>query len=75
MIEHEISLSQLRCFIAVVDAGSLAKAGRQLGMSTPSVSKAIARLEQTSGIKLLHRSTHAISLTQDGNDWSSPPAK
>jgi DNA-binding transcriptional LysR family regulator len=66
MTEHEISLSQLRCFIAVVDAGSLAKAGRQLGMSTPSVSKAIARLEQTSGVKLLHRSTHAISLTQDG---------
>jgi len=66
MSEHEISLSQLRCFIAVVDAGSLAKAGRQLGMSTPSVSKAIARLEQTSGIKLLHRSTHAISLTHDG---------
>jgi len=64
--EPEISFSQLRCFIAVVDAGSLAKAGRQLGMSTPSVSKAIARLEQTSGIKLLHRSTHAISLTDDG---------
>lgn len=66
MTEHELSLSQLRCFIAVVDAGSLAKAGRQLGMSTPSVSKAIARLERTSGVKLLHRSTHAVSLTQDG---------
>jgi DNA-binding transcriptional LysR family regulator len=66
MTEHEISFSQLRCFIAVVDAGSLAKAGRQLGMSTPSVSKAIARLEKTSGVKLLHRSTHAVSLTQEG---------
>src|SRR3569833_1954578 len=66
MTEHEISFSQLRCFIAVVDAGSLATAGRQLGMSTPSVSKAIARLEQTSGVKRLHRSTHAVSLTQDG---------
>ena len=30
MTEHEISFSQLRCFIAVVDAGSLAKAGRQI---------------------------------------------
>ena len=64
--ELDISLSQLRCFVAVVDAGSLAEAGRQLGMSTASVSKAIARLEQTSGVKLLHRSTHAVSLTQDG---------
>jgi DNA-binding transcriptional LysR family regulator len=64
--ELDVSVSQLRCFVAVVDAGSLAEAGRQLGMSTASVSKAIARLEQTSGVKLLHRSTHAVSLTQDG---------
>ena len=64
--ELDVSVSQLRCFVAVVDAGSLAEAGRQLGMSSASVSKAIARLEQTSGVKLLHRSTHAVSLTQDG---------
>lgn len=64
--ELDISLSQLRCFVAVVDAGSLAEAGRRLGMSTASISKAIARLEQTSGVRLLHRSTHAVSLTQDG---------
>ncbi|MET0281511.1 MAG: LysR substrate-binding domain-containing protein [Steroidobacteraceae bacterium] len=64
--ELDISFSQLRCFVAVVDAGSLAEAGRQLGMSTASVSKAIARLEQVSGMKLLHRSTHSISLTHDG---------
>jgi DNA-binding transcriptional LysR family regulator len=66
LTELDISLPQLRCFVAVVDGGSLAEAGRQLGMSTASVSKAIARLEQTSGVKLLHRSTHALSLTQDG---------
>lgn len=66
MIEPDLSFSQLRCFVAVVDAGSLAEAGRRLGMSTASVSKAITRLEQTSGVKLLHRSTHAVSLTQDG---------
>ena len=63
---NDISVSQLRCFVAAVDAGSLAKAGRRLGMATPSVSKAIARLERTAGVKLLHRSTHALSLTEDG---------
>lgn len=66
LAEIDISLSQLRCFVAVANAGSLAEAGRQLGMSTPSVSKAIKRLEQMLGVKLLHRSTHAVSLTQDG---------
>jgi DNA-binding transcriptional LysR family regulator len=35
-------------------------------MSTASVSKALARLEHSSGVKLLHRSTHAVSLTDDG---------
>jgi DNA-binding transcriptional LysR family regulator len=72
MIERDISLSQLRCFVAVVDAGTLAEAGRQLAMSTASVSKAIARLEQTSGVKLLHRSTHAVSLTRDGEQLVEP---
>jgi DNA-binding transcriptional LysR family regulator len=72
LTELDISFSQLRCFVAVVDAGSLAEAGRQLGMSTASVSKAIARLEQASGVKLLHRSTHAISLTRDGEQLVEP---
>ncbi|MEP7244857.1 MAG: LysR family transcriptional regulator [Gammaproteobacteria bacterium] len=72
LTELDISFSQLRCFVAVVDAGSLAEAGRQLGMSAASVSKAIARLEQSSGMKLLHRSTHSISLAQAGEQLVEP---
>lgn len=71
-MENDLSFSQLRCFVAVVDAGSLAEAGRQLGMATASVSKAIARLEQAIGAKLLHRSTHALSLTEDGERLLEP---
>jgi DNA-binding transcriptional LysR family regulator len=71
-VENDISFSQLRCFVAVVDAGSLAEAGRQLGMATASVSKAIARLERTAGAKLLHRSTHALSLTEEGTRLLEP---
>jgi DNA-binding transcriptional LysR family regulator len=62
----ELSLSQLRCFVAVVDAGSFAEASRRLGMSTSAVSKTIVRFESAYGLKLLHRSTHALSLTEDG---------
>ena len=72
VIDFEVSLPQLRCFIAVVDAGSVAKAGRRLGMSAASVSKAITRLEQGAGVKLLHRSTHALSLTEDGEALLDP---
>ncbi len=70
--ELDVSLPQLRCFIAVVEASSLAEAGRRLGMSAASVSKAIARLERSVGSRLLHRSTHAFSLTLEGEALLGP---
>ena len=54
------------CFVRVVEAGSFAEAGRRLGMTTSGVSKAISRLEAEHGVRLLHRSTHALSLTDEG---------
>ena len=60
------SLLRLVCFVGVVDAGSLAEAARRLGMTTSGVSKAISRLEAEHGVRLLHRSTHALSLTNEG---------
>jgi DNA-binding transcriptional LysR family regulator len=68
----DVSVPQLRCFVAVVEAASLAEAGRRLGMSAASVSKAIARLEQSAGVRLLHRSTHAFSLTPEGEALLEP---
>ncbi len=54
------------CFVRVVEAGSFAEAGRRLGMTTSGVSKAISRFEAEHGVRLLHRSTHALSLTDEG---------
>lgn len=68
----DVSISQLRCFVTVVDVGSFADAGRQLGMSAASVSKGIARLEQSTKVRLLHRSTHSISLTPEGEALLEP---
>ena len=60
------SLFQLACFVRVVEAGSFAEAGRRLGMTTSGISKAISRFERTHGVRLLHRSTHALSPTEEG---------
>lgn len=60
------SLVQLLCFVRVVEAGSFAEAGRQIGITTSGVSKAINRLETAYGLRLLHRSTHSMSLTEEG---------
>lgn len=61
-----VSLLQLMCFVRVAEAGSFAEAGRRLGMTTSGVSKAISRLETHHRVRLLHRSTHSLSLTEEG---------
>nr|WP_245405886.1 LysR family transcriptional regulator [Sphingobium sp. Sx8-8] len=53
-------------FARVVDAGSFAEAARRAGMTTSALSKAVSRFEQLHGVRLLHRTTHAISLTPEG---------
>jgi len=67
-----MSLSQLRCFIAVIDARSIAGAARQLALTTSGVSKTISRLEAAYGLRLLHRSTHSISPTEAGERLIGP---
>ena len=59
-------LIQLLWFVRIVDAGSFAEAARQAGTTTSAMSKALSRFEQTYGVRLLHRSTHSLSLTHEG---------
>ncbi len=68
----DLSLVQLRCFVAVVEAGSLAEAGRRLGLTVSGMSKTITRLETSTGVRLLHRSSHALSLTEAGEQLIAP---
>lgn len=59
-------LSDLRLFVAVVDAGGLAAGGRRLGLSPASVTDRIAALEARTGARLLVRTTRSIALTDEG---------
>jgi DNA-binding transcriptional LysR family regulator len=59
-------LTQLLWFVRIVDAGSFAEAARRSGTSTSAVSKALTRFERTYGVRLLHRTTHSLSLTDEG---------
>ncbi len=59
-------LSQLLCFAEVVECGSFAAAGRKLGLSTSVISRKVQGFERTHRIRLLHRSTHTLSLTPEG---------
>lgn len=53
-------------FVAVVDSGSVTAAARVLGVPRPTVSKRLARLEERLGVRLLHRTTRRITLTEHG---------
>ncbi|OWT63542.1 LysR family transcriptional regulator [Candidimonas nitroreducens] len=60
------SISDLALFELVARQGSLTAAARELGVTTPSVSKRLSRLEKRLGVRLLHRTTRQISLTNEG---------
>jgi DNA-binding transcriptional LysR family regulator len=51
---------------AVVEAGSFVRAADALGLTQSGVSRAIARLEQRVGVRLLYRTARAVSLTDEG---------
>jgi len=53
-------------FIAVVEAGSFSEAGRRLGLSQPTVSEHVKKLEAFAGQRLILRDTHSNLLTDDG---------
>jgi DNA-binding transcriptional LysR family regulator len=59
-------LEQLALFVRTVETGSFSKAAREAGLSQPSVSRAIAALEDRLGVKLLTRTTRQISPTDAG---------
>src|SRR5262245_42915412 len=56
-------------FVAVVDAGSFVGAMDATGLSKPALSRPVAHLEQLLGVRLLHRTTRRLSLTDEGRNY------
>lgn len=59
----------LPIFVVVVETGGFSSAARQLGISKSAVSKRITLLEDQLGVKLLHRTTRKLSLTEAGEHY------
>src|ERR1700716_1812228 len=58
--------SGVSVLLAVVEAGTLARAAEALGLSPSGVSRALSRFEQRVGARLLARTTRSLSLTDEG---------
>jgi DNA-binding transcriptional LysR family regulator len=65
-IGRRLKLSDLHLFITVVEMGSMGKAAEQLAIAQSSVSKAIADLEHTIGVRLLDRTVTGVAPTAYG---------
>jgi len=62
-------LAAIEIFIRVVDTGSFSATARHYDVGQPAVSKAIAQLEEWLGVKLLLRSTRALTPTEAGQSF------
>jgi DNA-binding transcriptional LysR family regulator len=59
-------LSNVNVLAAIVEGGSFARAADALGLTPSGVSRAVGRLEQRIGVRLLSRTTRSVALTDEG---------
>ena len=65
----DLHLGDVELFVRIVELGSLSAAARERNVPVSQVTRSLARLEKASRTRLLHRSTHALSLTDEGDDF------
>lgn len=65
-MRKSIQIADLRFFAVLAIAGSLSAAARELGITTPAVSKHLTQMEARVGLLLVNRTTRQMSLTPEG---------
>jgi DNA-binding transcriptional LysR family regulator len=65
-----LNLNQIAAFLKVVETGSFTSAGTELALSASAVSKHVAQLEESLGVRLLTRTTRRLALTEAGTTYA-----
>ncbi|NWA04660.1 LysR family transcriptional regulator [Pseudomonas gingeri] len=63
------TFAALKAFVAVIEGGGFAPAGRRMGVATSSVTRQVDALEKSLGTQLLNRSTRSVTLTSMGESY------
>lgn len=61
-----MNIEHLKLFVRIASLHNISQAGKELGLSPAVASAHMSRLEESLGVRLLHRSTRRISLTEEG---------
>ncbi len=61
-----LSFDDLKLFARVAALGTLSAVARERDVPVSQVSRALVRIEKTCGVRLIHRSTHSLALTAEG---------
>jgi DNA-binding transcriptional LysR family regulator len=61
-------IAALRTFLRVAEVGSFSAVAQERGVTQPAVSRQVSALEEHFGTRLVQRSTHAVTLTEEGRD-------
>jgi LysR family carnitine catabolism transcriptional activator len=64
-----ITLRQIRAFLAVADTGGFGRAAEQMHVSPSALSTLVKELEEQIGLKLFYRSTRVVQLTEAGSEF------
>jgi DNA-binding transcriptional LysR family regulator len=59
----------MQTFVQIADQGNLTRAAEALGTSLPAVVRTLAALEAHLGVRLFHRTTRRLSLTEEGRHY------
>lgn len=59
-------LAEVPVFVAAVEAGGFSAAAATLNLTRSAIGRSVARLERRLGVRLFHRTTRRLTLTEDG---------
>lgn len=66
---HQLQFDEMALYARVAELGSLSAVARERDVPVSQVSRTLARLEKACGARLMHRSTHGLSLTDEGRTF------
>jgi DNA-binding transcriptional LysR family regulator len=66
---RDLQFDDMHLFARVAELGTLSAVARERDVPVSQISRALSRIEKACGARLIHRSTHGLSLTAKVRPW------